>query len=72
MKYRYSGPLSGVTLDNGDEVMLHPGAEVDLPATRRAERPPGAFRLPRHRFAATRAVYDARLFAHACLTDCRT
>ena len=31
MKYRYSGPLSGVTLDNGDEVMLHPGAEVDLP-----------------------------------------
>ena len=31
MKYRYSGPLSGVTLDNGAEVMLHPGAEVDLP-----------------------------------------
>ena len=31
MKYRYSGPLSGVTLDSGDEVMLHPGAEVDLP-----------------------------------------
>ena len=31
MKYRYSGPLSGVTLDNGDEVMLHPGADVDLP-----------------------------------------
>ena len=31
MKDRYSGPLSGVTLDNGDEVMLHPGAEVDLP-----------------------------------------
>ena len=31
MKYRYSGPLSSVTLDNGDEVMLHPGAEVDLP-----------------------------------------
>ncbi len=30
-KYRYSGPLSGVTLDNGSEVMLHPGAEVDLP-----------------------------------------
>ena len=33
MKYRYSGPLSGVTLDNGSEVMLHPGAEVDLPET---------------------------------------
>lgn len=32
MKYRYSGPLSGVTLDNGTEVMLHPGADVELPA----------------------------------------
>lgn len=31
MKYRYSGPLSGVTLDNGQETMLHPGSEVDLP-----------------------------------------
>lgn len=31
MKYRYSGPLSGVTLDNGQEVMLHPGGEVELP-----------------------------------------
>lgn len=31
MKYRYSGPLSGVTLANGTEVMLHPGADVDLP-----------------------------------------
>jgi len=31
MKYRYGGPLSGVTFDNGLEVMLHPGAEVDLP-----------------------------------------
>ena len=49
-----------------------PGAEVDLTATRRAERPPGAFRLPRHRFAAARAVHDTYLFAHACLTDCRT
>jgi len=31
MKYRYSGPLSGVTLDDGQEVILHPGTEVDLP-----------------------------------------
>ncbi|WP_298438062.1 hypothetical protein [Geobacter sp.] len=30
--YRYGGPLSGVTLDDGREVMLHPGAEVLLPA----------------------------------------
>lgn len=33
MKYRYSGPLSGVTLDDGREVMLHPDATVDLPET---------------------------------------
>jgi hypothetical protein len=31
-KYRYSGPLSGVTLNDGREVMLHTGAEVLLPA----------------------------------------
>ncbi|MDU7589564.1 MAG: hypothetical protein E7K47_19665 [Acidovorax sp.] len=34
MKYRYSGPTSGVTLKKGEEaqeVMLHTGAEVDLP-----------------------------------------
>ena len=31
MKYRYSGPLSGVTLDNGQEGMLCPGADVELP-----------------------------------------
>ncbi|HJU70383.1 MAG TPA: hypothetical protein VJ603_00900 [Paucimonas sp.] len=34
MKYRYSGPTSGVTLHKGEEVkevMLHTGAEVDLP-----------------------------------------
>lgn len=31
MKFRYSGPLSGVTLADGQEVMLHPDAEVDLP-----------------------------------------
>ncbi|MDA8428192.1 MAG: hypothetical protein M0T70_02950 [Geobacteraceae bacterium] len=30
--YTYSGPLSGVTLEDGREVMLHPGAEVPLPA----------------------------------------
>lgn len=37
MKYRYSGPTSGVTLQKGaedksaQEVMLHTGAEVELP-----------------------------------------
>ncbi len=37
MKYRYSGPTSGVALQKGaddtsaQEVMLHTGAEVDLP-----------------------------------------
>ncbi|KWZ43746.1 hypothetical protein WS72_13360 [Burkholderia savannae] len=34
MKYQYSGPTSGVTLKNGNEVrevMLHTDADVDLP-----------------------------------------
>ena len=34
MKYFYSGPTSGVTLQDGEkprEVMLHAGTEVDLP-----------------------------------------
>lgn len=34
MKYQYSGPSSGVSLQVGDnvqEVILHTGAEVDLP-----------------------------------------
>ena len=34
MKYRYSGPTSGVTLQKGEEaqeVMLHTGTEVELP-----------------------------------------
>ncbi|MGX2039874.1 hypothetical protein ACWJKU_07025 [Methylocaldum sp. MU1018] len=37
MKYRYSGPTSGVTLQksaddpDAQEVMLHTGAEVELP-----------------------------------------
>lgn len=31
MKFRYSGPLSGVTLADGQEVMLHPDTEVELP-----------------------------------------
>ena len=31
-QYRYSGPLTGVTLDDGREVMLHPGSEIPLPA----------------------------------------
>ena len=32
MKYRYTGPISGVTLKDGMEVMLYDGMEVDLPA----------------------------------------
>ncbi|MEC5207391.1 hypothetical protein QF022_002347 [Vogesella perlucida] len=31
MKYQYSGPMSGVTLADGQEVMLCPGGEVELP-----------------------------------------
>lgn len=31
MKYQYSGPMSGVTLADGQEVMLCPGSEVELP-----------------------------------------
>lgn len=31
MKYRYTGPMSGVTLNDGQEVMLHPNTEVELP-----------------------------------------
>lgn len=30
-KYRYDGPPSGVTLADGREAMLFPGAEVELP-----------------------------------------
>lgn len=36
MKYRYSGPTSGVTLNvdgKPQEVMLHTGKDVDLPET---------------------------------------
>ncbi|UTH73977.1 hypothetical protein [Chromobacterium sp. IIBBL 290-4] len=32
MKYLYSGPVSGVTLADGQEIMLYPGKEVDMPA----------------------------------------
>ncbi|MEN3809486.1 MULTISPECIES: hypothetical protein [Chromobacterium] len=31
MKYLYSGPVSGVTLADGQEIMLFPGKEVELP-----------------------------------------
>ena len=31
MLYKYTGPLSGVTLSDGTEIMLHPGKDVDLP-----------------------------------------
>jgi len=36
MMYIYNGPLSGVTLKDGEkakEVMLFPGKEIDLPET---------------------------------------
>lgn len=36
MKYRYTGPMSGVTLKTGGaprDVVLIPGKEVDLPET---------------------------------------
>lgn len=29
--YTYSGPLSGVTLDDGREVLLHPDSTVEMP-----------------------------------------
>lgn len=29
--YTYSGPLTGATLEDGREVMLHPGQDVLLP-----------------------------------------
>lgn len=32
MKYLYKGPISGVTLEGGKEVMLLPGKEVELDA----------------------------------------
>ena len=31
MKFKYSGPASGVTLADGTEVLLWPGHEVELP-----------------------------------------
>ncbi|WP_230623439.1 MULTISPECIES: hypothetical protein [Chromobacterium] len=31
-QYLYSGPVSGVTLADGQEIMLFPGKEVELPA----------------------------------------
>lgn len=31
MKYRYSGPISGVTFADGQEVLLLPDSEVELP-----------------------------------------
>jgi hypothetical protein len=30
-EYTYSGPLSGVSLKGSGDVMLHPGATVELP-----------------------------------------
>ena len=29
--YTYTGPLTGATLDDGREVMLHPGRDISLP-----------------------------------------
>jgi hypothetical protein len=31
-RYRYEGPLSGVSFNDGTSVQLSPGAEVDLPS----------------------------------------
>jgi hypothetical protein len=31
MQYRYSGPLTALTLPDGQEVILTPGATVELP-----------------------------------------
>lgn len=31
MRFKYTGPFSGVTLADGQEILLHPGAEVELP-----------------------------------------
>lgn len=33
MKYVYSGPTSGATLEDGTEVMFFDGKEVELPET---------------------------------------
>jgi hypothetical protein len=33
MRYVYSGPTSGVTLEDGGEVMFFDGREVELPET---------------------------------------
>ncbi len=33
MKFKYSGPASGVTLADGTEVLLWPGRDVDLPVS---------------------------------------
>ena len=31
MKYIYNGPASGVTLADGQEILLWPNSEIDLP-----------------------------------------
>lgn len=31
MKFIYNGPISGVTLQNGTEIILHKSQEVELP-----------------------------------------
>jgi hypothetical protein len=37
MKFKYSGPASGVTLADGAEVLLWPGHEVELPVSELTE-----------------------------------
>ena len=37
MKFKYSGPASGVTLADGTEVLLWPGHEVELPVSELTE-----------------------------------
>ena len=37
MKFKYSGPASGVTLADGTEVLLWPGHDVELPVSELTE-----------------------------------
>jgi hypothetical protein len=49
MKYRYSGPTSGVTLQKGEEaqeVMLHTGTEVELPEEHEVHQDPAGSGSP--------------------------
>lgn len=30
MKYKYNGPVNSVTLASGEEILMHPGSDVEL------------------------------------------